>query len=92
MADLPYISKADLLTAKLVSCSERMDDEKAKKDGRDAFQIVANEMNSGGVSLSAPQKNIIDNGGCMPRVYEVTCTQPEWWAKSLGLRATPNEE
>ncbi|KAL8859771.1 MAG: hypothetical protein Q9178_003886 [Gyalolechia marmorata] len=92
VADLPYIPKADLLTAKLVSCSERMEDAKAEKDGKDAFQIVANELNSGGISLSAQQKDIINNGGCMPRVYEVTCTKPEWWARTLGLSATPIEE
>ncbi|KAL8668009.1 MAG: hypothetical protein Q9168_007121 [Polycauliona sp. 1 TL-2023] len=91
-ADLPYIPKPDLLTAKLVSCSERMDDDKAEKDAKDAFQIVANELKSKGVSLSAEQKDIIVKGGCMNRVYEVTKTCPSWWGKSLGIKELAPEE
>ncbi|KAL8757036.1 MAG: hypothetical protein Q9199_002513 [Rusavskia elegans] len=81
-SDLPYIPKKDLLTAKLVSCSERTEEDKAGKDAEDAKQIVDAD---GNVGLSDDQKKIIVEGGCMPRVYEKTDTDAKWWSEKLGL-------
>ncbi|KAI4162375.1 MAG: hypothetical protein LQ342_003941 [Letrouitia transgressa] len=86
VGDLPYISKPDLLVSKLISCNERVDDDKATKDARDAFQVVVNELAKGGISLTRAQKDAINRNNCMDRVYEVTCTTARWWERSLGLQ------
>ncbi|KAL9045243.1 MAG: hypothetical protein Q9214_001686 [Letrouitia sp. 1 TL-2023] len=86
VGDLPYISKPDLLVSKLISCNERVGDDKAKKDALDAYQVVANELTKGGISLTKAQKDAINENKCMDRVYEVTCTTAKWWEKSLGLQ------
>ncbi|KAL8659751.1 MAG: hypothetical protein Q9202_006966 [Teloschistes flavicans] len=85
-ADLPYISKTDLLVSKLISCNERTADDKAEKDARDALQIVVNDMKVSGISLTQDQKDAVNKFQCMPRVTEVTCTQETWWDKTLGLK------
>ncbi|KAL8950365.1 MAG: hypothetical protein Q9222_003599 [Ikaeria aurantiellina] len=85
-ADLPYISKTDLLVSKLISCNERATDDKAKKDALDAFQIVINDAKGVGISLTRAQKDAINNNQCMPRVTQVTCTKQPWWDKELGLQ------
>ncbi|KAL8707381.1 MAG: hypothetical protein Q9220_007573 [cf. Caloplaca sp. 1 TL-2023] len=85
-ADLPYISKTDLLVSKLISCNERAADDKAEKDARDALQIVMNDMKVNGISLTQAQKDAVNSNQCMPRVTEVTCTTETWWDKTLGLK------
>ncbi|KAL9599866.1 MAG: hypothetical protein Q9219_003560 [cf. Caloplaca sp. 3 TL-2023] len=85
-ADLPYISKTDLLVSKLISCNERTAEDKAEKDAKDALQIVINDMKGVGISLTQAQKDAVNKNQCMPRVLEVTCTKQEWWDKTLGLK------
>ncbi|KAL8848145.1 MAG: hypothetical protein Q9221_006831 [Calogaya cf. arnoldii] len=80
--DLPYIPKNDLLAAKLVSCSERMEDDKAAKDAADAKHIVDTD---GDVGLTEDQKKVIVEGGCMNSVFEKTDTDGKWWAEKAGL-------
>ncbi|KAL8877230.1 MAG: hypothetical protein Q9198_004715 [Flavoplaca austrocitrina] len=81
-SDLPYIPKNDLLAAKLVSCSERTDDDKAAKDAADAKHIVDTD---GDVGLTDDQKKIVVEGGCMNSVFEKTDTDAKWWAEKAGL-------
>lgn len=90
VADLPYISKSDLLVSKLISCTERTEQPKADKDAKDAYQVVLNDANQGGISLTAAQKQAIKdsqtNSQCIDLVCESTCTSKKWWNKQLGLQ------
>ncbi|KAL8722051.1 MAG: hypothetical protein Q9181_007573 [Wetmoreana brouardii] len=86
-ADLPYISKSDLLFSKLISCNERRTNVDAEKDARDAVHVVIKEKNQGGISLTREQKDAINRTQCMPRVIEITRTTNEWWDTNLGLEA-----
>ncbi|KAL8702551.1 MAG: hypothetical protein Q9201_004268, partial [Fulgogasparrea decipioides] len=86
-ADLPYISKSDLLVSKLISCNHREKNVDAEKDARDALHVVVNDINQGGMSLTREQKDAINRTRCMPRVIEVTGTTQEWWDINLGLEA-----
>lgn len=89
-ADLPYISKSDLLVSKLISCTERTEQPKADKDAKDAYQVVLNDANQGGISLTAAQKQAIldsqNNAQCIDLVCDSTCTSKKWWNKQLGLQ------
>ncbi|KAL8651549.1 MAG: hypothetical protein Q9226_004656 [Calogaya cf. arnoldii] len=87
--DLPYISKADLLTSKLIACSERFIDLKAEKDAKDAKQIVDADGNP---NLSGEQKKLIVDKGCMKDVYDNTDTDAKWWAEKAGLDGLVKED
>ncbi|KAL8962589.1 MAG: hypothetical protein Q9193_001031 [Seirophora villosa] len=87
--DLPFISKADLLTDKLIACSERTIYLKGEQDAKDAKQIVDADGNP---NLSDAQKKLIVDKGCMDKVYDHTDTDAKWWAKKAGLDGLAKED
>lgn len=87
--DLPFVSKADLLTDKLIACSERTIYIKGEQDAKDAKQIVDADGNP---NLSDAQKKLIVDKGCMDKVYEHSDTDAKWWAEKAGLDGLVNED